>query len=124
MTSIKLSILWLYHHIFAARSSGSGFNKPVILAAAVICITWFLITTMILIFQCTPISAYWDTLDGWLLVDGASCMSSPRLLLGYELTNFFLDVFVLCIPLPIIWKLNLQQSKKIALVVIFLLGAL
>jgi hypothetical protein len=34
------------------------------------------------------------------------------------------DIFILCLPLPILWKLNLPTRKKISLGVVFLVGIL
>lgn len=51
-------------------------------------------------------------------------MNVAKLFLGYEMTNLFLDVFILCIPLPIVWQLNLPFSKRVGLIGIFFLGGL
>lgn len=118
LTIVKLSILWFYWKVFATNS-GHNINKRIIQAAAILCVIWFIIVTFIVVFQCHPIDAYWNQ-----LAQPPNCMNTPRLLLGYEISNLFLDVFILCIPLPIVWKLNLQTSKRTGLVGIFLLGAL
>ena len=51
-------------------------------------------------------------------------MNISKILLGYEMTNLFLDIVILCIPMPIVWNLNLQMSKKLGLTGIFFLGGL
>ncbi|KAM4065404.1 hypothetical protein HRG_004277 [Hirsutella rhossiliensis] len=116
ITIAKLSILWLYYTIFSGANS--TLNKLVIKGAAVACLVWFVVATFVVVFQCNPIHAYWDNyvMKPW-------CFSSPRLLLGYEMTNLFFDVAILCIPVPIVWKLRLSSFKKMGVLVIFLLGA-
>lgn len=117
ITTVKFSILWFYWELFA--TSGGVTHKRIIQVAAVACTIWFLVVTFLVIFQCTPIHAYWDK-----FAQPPYCMDTSKLLLGYEMTNLFLDVFILCIPMPIVWQLNLKASKKISLLGIFSLGAL
>lgn len=119
LTTVKLSILSFYWKAFAANSGINTLNKRIIQSLAVTCVIWFIIVTFIIIFQCHPIHAFWDE-----FAQPPHCMGFPTLLLGYELTNLFLDVFILCIPLPIVWQLSWQTSKKISLAGVFLLGAL
>ncbi|KAI1091034.1 hypothetical protein F5B19DRAFT_293354 [Rostrohypoxylon terebratum] len=115
LTSIKLSILLFYHTLFSVNDKILRVTR----VTAVLCITWYLIVTFIIAFQCHPVSAYWEAVDS-----PQYCMSSPRVLLGYELSNLFLDVAILCIPATIIPRLNLSRLKKITVLGIFLLGAL
>ncbi|KAI9154736.1 Satratoxin biosynthesis SC13 cluster protein [Paramyrothecium foliicola] len=115
ITAAKLSILWLYHTIFAVDQV----FRRIIYVTAGICILWFVITTLVLIFQCNPVRVLWTE-----PIQDIKCIKPQGLLLGYELTNFFLDVLVLCLPIWVIRKLKLPTTKKISIVVIFLLGSL
>ncbi|KAK8915434.1 Satratoxin biosynthesis SC1 cluster protein 4 [Metarhizium anisopliae] len=116
ITVVKLSILWLYYGLFFKTSSSS--KIWVVKGFAIACIVWFLIAESIVIFQCHPIHLLWDSL-------GASprCFKSSALLLGYEMTNLFLDVSILCIPIPVVLKLKLATSRQIAVLGIFMLGS-
>lgn len=118
ITSTKLSILWFYYQVFSGVQGGGERNRLIIKIAAVICSLWFIIVTFIVIFQCTPVYAFWFYMD-----QAPYCMSTPHFLLGYEITNLFLDVFVLCIPIPILSNLRLSSSKKSALIGVFMLGS-
>ncbi|KAI0844178.1 hypothetical protein F5Y00DRAFT_256200 [Daldinia vernicosa] len=115
ITSVKLSILWFYYNLFSVNPR----LRMVIKAVAVTCLIWFLVAIFVIVFQCNPIRAYWEhfALQPW-------CLESPRVLLGYELTNLFLDVAILCIPAGVVLQLHLQTSKKVTILGIFLLGAL
>lgn len=117
ITTVKFSILVFYWELFA--TSGGVTHKRIIQVAAVACTIWFLVVNFLVIFQCTPVHAYWDK-----FAQPPYCMDTSKLLLGYEMTNLFLDVFILCMPMPIVWQLNLKLSKKISLLGIFSLGAL
>ncbi|KAK5988694.1 Wortmanamides biosynthesis cluster C-like protein [Cladobotryum mycophilum] len=116
ISTVKLSILWFYYMIFA--SANNIVNKRIIIGTAAACVVWFFIATFVIVFQCNPIHAYWDT-----FVMPPYCHDTPHLLLGYEMTNLFLDIAILSIPVPMVWKLQLEMSKKISLIAIFLLGA-
>ncbi|KAI0199867.1 hypothetical protein F4808DRAFT_431530 [Astrocystis sublimbata] len=114
ITSVKFSILWLYHTLFGI----STLAKRLIYGTGIACALWFVIAIFVLIiFQCHPVDAYWNE-----FMSPAACLDARRLLLGYELTNLFIDVVILCIPIVVIGKLQLSQPKKIGASVVFLLG--
>jgi hypothetical protein len=115
ITSAKLSILWFYHPIFAVYPK----IRMIIYATGITCIVWFIIVTFVFIFQCTPVDAYWK-----MLGQPPACHKSQDLVLGYELTNFFLDVVILCIPIKPIKDLQLSPGKKFTTLGIFMLGGL
>jgi hypothetical protein len=114
ITSVKLSILAFYHTIFSVRPS----TARLIYITGATCIVWFIIMTFLVAFQCNPPSDLWKTFG-----TGPRCMDIERLLFGYELSNFFLDVAILCIPVLPVIGLNLPLLKKISAAIIFLLGA-
>jgi len=94
--------------------------KRWIYGTGVTCILWFLVAIFaLIIFQCSPVDAYWNQ-----FMSPAVCLDAQKLLLGYEITNLLIDVVILCIPAMVIGKLQLNQSKKIGAVLVFLLGAL
>jgi len=115
ITSAKLSILYFYHSIFAVYRT----IMKAIYGTAAVYIIWFIIVTFVFIFQCKPVDAYWN-----MLGQPPACHESQRLVLGYELTNFFVDIVILCIPIKAIKELQLSPVKKATTLRIFLLGGL
>ncbi|KAK8863382.1 hypothetical protein PGQ11_009617 [Apiospora arundinis] len=115
ITSIKLSILWLYRHLFAIKTN----VQRAIHGVAAVAIAWLIGTTLAIVFQCRPISAYWET-----VVSSEFCSENSKVLLGYEMTNLFIDVAILCIPLAVVPRLQLATTKKASVTTVFLLGAL
>ncbi|KAI1387739.1 uncharacterized protein F4822DRAFT_291326 [Hypoxylon trugodes] len=113
ITSVKLSILWLYYTLFRVNKN----VKICIQTTAVVCVLWLIIVTFLVIFQCWPVEAYWVA-----NIEGSQCHSIPRILLGYEITNLFLDVLILCIPVGITWRLELPIQRRLAIAGTFLLG--
>ncbi|KAI8633036.1 hypothetical protein F5Y19DRAFT_416247, partial [Xylariaceae sp. FL1651] len=114
ITAIKLSILWFYYLLFSVHLT----LRWVIRAATIVCILWFVVATVVIVLQCIPVPAYWET-----IVSPEYCLEYPRVLFGYELTNLLVDVGVLCIPTATVWNLQLPKSKKASIMGIFLLGA-
>jgi hypothetical protein len=115
ITSAKLSVLCFYHSIFAVYRTVLN----AIYGTAALCIIWFIIVTFVFIFQCSPVNAYWN-----MLGQPPACHKSQQLVLGYELTNFFVDIIILCIPIRTIKELQLSPAKKATTLGIFLLGGL
>ncbi|KAI6081657.1 hypothetical protein F4821DRAFT_23082 [Hypoxylon rubiginosum] len=114
ITSVKISLLWYYHIIFAV----DRILRWSILATGIACLLWFLVFLFVIVFQCKPIDAVWTHFN----VKGY-CIQASHFLLAYELTNLFLDVAILCIPIGAVSKLQLRLSKKLTVIGIFLLGA-
>ncbi|KAG6361099.1 hypothetical protein INS49_009323 [Diaporthe citri] len=117
ITSVKISILWFYYKAFVTGQD--LFKKRLIQGTMVACLMWFIGVTFFIIFNCHPINAFWD-----MFGQAPYCMSSVRFLLGYEISNLFLDVFILAIPIPILMKLQMHKSNKLSLLAVFSLGTL
>ncbi|KAI9673626.1 MAG: hypothetical protein M1817_002263 [Caeruleum heppii] len=106
---IKISILLLYHRIFAIPS----FRKwmyPCILFLVLFQVS----TTLVDIFNCTPIKASWDK-----TLPNARCVDPPTLYMATAGINVATDIIILLIPLPLIWHLRIHNRQKAALTLIF-----
>ncbi|KAI0533190.1 hypothetical protein GGR58DRAFT_487728 [Xylaria digitata] len=114
LTTIKISILWFYHNLFSIDRT----LQRVIQATAVVCILWFIVATLVIALQCTPVQAYWEHFDL-----PPYCLEYPRVFLGYEISNLLIDVAILCIPTGTVIRLQLPWVKKAPVIGIFLLGA-
>ena len=117
ITSVKISILWFYYKAFVTGQD--VFKKRLIQGSMVACVLWLIGVTFFIIFACNPINAFWD-----MFGQAPYCMSSVRFLLGYEISNLFLDAWILAIPIPILMRLQMHKSSKLSLFVVFLLGVL
>lgn len=113
--SVKIAILFLYYRLF-----GRDVNFRIglfVVGTVVIC--WLLTVLFIAIFQCKPISYFWDR-----TISGGTCLDVNAFFIGNSVTNLFTDVVILCMPVRMVWRLHVEQRQKIALSSIFLLGAL
>ncbi|KAI1656993.1 hypothetical protein F4813DRAFT_362584 [Daldinia decipiens] len=115
ITTVKLSILWFYYSLFSVNKT----SKRATITTAVLCIIWFIVAIFIITFQCDPIDAFWTQFNSQ-----EYCLNATDFLLGYETTNLLLDVVIICIPFGILGKLQLSMTRRISLLVIFILGGL
>ncbi|KAI1371050.1 hypothetical protein F4677DRAFT_321439 [Hypoxylon crocopeplum] len=115
ITFVKLSILAFYYTIFSISRKFQLWTYVV----GGLCTAWLIVYMFINIFQCKPIEALWEQLGST-----EYCIQSGPLWLGYELTNFFLDVLVLVLPVAMVRRLQLPSGQKWSVAGIFLLGGL
>lgn len=115
VTMVKISILTLYRRIFdTARFHQAS------LVLGVVCVTWFFVICFTDIFQCRPFEAAFDP----QLVFTYHCIDIQSYLWGVVLSNLVIDLAILYLPLPMVWKLQLSIRQKLALTGMFLLGLL
>ena len=72
----------------------------------------------LLLLQGDPITASWNPGQGHLRWD------STALGLAQVGTSIALDVIVLCFPIPVIFGLHMRTQRKVAIALIFWVGAL
>lgn len=114
LTLTKFSILLFFHRTFAGH-----FNfKIAIYVMAALVGAWFTATMTASIFQCTPVSFYWDKTQTGTCIDGESLYFITAII------NVIYDVIIVSMPMPVIWKLQMPRSRKIGISGIILLGAI
>jgi len=70
-----------------------------------------------IIFSCHPVQYYWDK-----SIPGGTCININSLSYGITGAGFITDLMVLLLPLPSLWNLQMQSSRKLAIMGIFVLG--
>lgn len=112
--AIRISILDLYIKIFRIPwfiktcYAYMGFQVAFILS--------MFLTTMLL---CRPLEFNWDK-----TIPGGVC---GNLLKSYYATHIIIlltDVILAVLPIPVLWKLNMNPRKKIGIALMFMLGTL
>ena len=111
----KASLLLLYYRLF---SPSRRFRLAVYVCSAVVFCQWFSIA-LVSTFQCRPIAAFWDK-----SIQGAECIDLLRFTIVSGVLNLSTDVMTLCLPIRMVWGLNMTTTQKITLTCIFLLGLL
>ena len=115
VTLIKLSVLSLYIVIFSASVK----FRRVCYAIAAVQIVFAISFFIGILTQCQPLAYTWDR-----SIPGGSCVSDS---VGFYLTsvqNLVMDVVVLLLPVRMVWRLQMDTRRKIAVTVIFGLGFL
>ncbi|OPB36544.1 PTH11 GPCR protein [Trichoderma guizhouense] len=69
-----------------------------------------------LILACHPVDKSWNPLKA------GTCLAAGPSFTGYAVVTIVSDIIVAILPLPVLLKLNIQTSKKVGLIAIFLLG--
>ncbi|KAH8651306.1 hypothetical protein BX600DRAFT_516887 [Xylariales sp. PMI_506] len=113
MACIKISILAFYMRIFTVAKF-----KYLVWANIIYTLLWAIIGWIVNILVCKPIQFFWDK-----TIVGGTCGSQQ---LSGALNGSFGavgDVIILCLPVYMVWQLQLDQRRKIAISMIFLLGA-
>ena len=112
ITIVKLSILILYRRIFSTVAFKR--TTPIVGAAVML---WFIVALFTNLFQCRPLQAAFDL--ELLFTD--QCIHLQAYYWGVTASNLCIDVFMLYMPLHMVWGLKLPTRQKIALSGIFLL---
>lgn len=110
----KSSLLYLFYRIFGVYVR---FQKALWGAWALL-VAYFLVAFILAVGGCQPASFFWDK------DQKGHCIDEVNFFRWNGIVNMLLDVMVLILPLPMVWRLNLGVRQKLALTGIFMLGAL
>jgi hypothetical protein len=109
---VKISILLLYRRVFSPIR-WSIFDIAIV--ALIGLMVAFYGTSLIKIFQCTPLEKIWNhTVPG-------RCFDMYTLLNASGGFNFATDIIILLLPVRAVWKLQMDKLKKV-LVLAFTFG--
>jgi hypothetical protein len=114
LTLTKVSILFFYLKVFP----GKGFRWCVyVLIACNAC--YAIVFDFLLAFQCNPIPGAWMAWDGTY---PSKCISIN--LLGWSAAgiNILLDLCVIILPLPELFRLSMSLRKKVQIIMMFAVG--
>ena len=114
---IKVAILLLYRQIWGVVNA----VRHAIHLALFLSVGYGSASILGIIFACNPIKKLWDYT---LPPDVGHCLNPEAFSLALACINITTDLFILMIPLPIIWGLQLRRGHKLQLMVVFTLGIL
>ncbi|KAF2634626.1 hypothetical protein P280DRAFT_474506 [Massarina eburnea CBS 473.64] len=113
--SIKLSILFCYLRIAAVKSF-EQLTRYTIWFLSIFCLACNIVT----LTQCKPLKSMWDftgTVKG-------TCINTTALFYSTSTINILTDIWIIALPLPTLLKIQRPNHEKLALIVIFSLGAI
>jgi hypothetical protein len=71
-------------------------------------------------FQCVPVASLWTP----ALRSSAKCVELAPFFFGTSIPNILADLFLLLLPAPYVWSLNISITRKVFVMGFFLLGGL
>ncbi|KAI0484785.1 hypothetical protein GGR56DRAFT_615469 [Xylariaceae sp. FL0804] len=111
----KLSALFFYRRIFCVKNAVNKWFNRTVIALVVIVVLWLVTYQFLAGFQCgTHFSALWD--GDYIKY----CTISDPFLESLSISDFILDVIILCLPIPRVLQLHATLLKKLAVIGIFL----
>ena len=68
-------------------------------------------------FNCIPVQAVWD-----ITIKGAKCIETRAIYIGGSVPNVILDVIIVGMPIPYVWRLHAPLAQRLLLAGMFALG--
>ena len=103
----KYSVLFFYVRLFSTRTQSFRFG---LYTCGILQTIIFLFVCAMEIFGCEPIR------KSWLPMVPGHCVSHYREWLSVAVISVFIDILILILPLPKIWKLHAGKSRKLVLI--------
>ena len=111
ISTAKISTLILYHRIFANQRF-----RIAVWAVGVFIATYSFVQFLVVIFQCNPVRGAWD------FTVKATCIELMLELQIMGIFNAITDIITVCLPMVMLWRLQMPPRKKAQVVATFLLG--
>jgi hypothetical protein len=112
LSLVKLSVLLFYIRIFRTVSK----YRPAFYAVGFTIVGWWIAIDFVALFTCIPIRKSWiPTLPG-------ECINTQHTFVAATTSNILVDVLLLIVPMPMLWKLQVGTPQKFALLGIFACG--
>ncbi|ROW09045.1 hypothetical protein VMCG_02773 [Cytospora schulzeri] len=111
----KASIVISYRRIFR----GKRFSTVSMILLILIAI-WGIAFFFGQLFDCSPIAANWDVFGKY---PHANCINPLPMYYGLAASDVVMNLFILAVPQPLVWKLHMPTWRKIDVSIIFLFGA-
>ncbi|KAF2186032.1 hypothetical protein K469DRAFT_515602, partial [Zopfia rhizophila CBS 207.26] len=110
----KLSAILFYARVF--NTKGNRAFKIALWAAAFFVSAILTFSIFETIFQCTPVKKAWSA------ATPGSCINEQAAWYAHAVLSVVADIFVLALPLPMLWKLQLKWSQKFLVSGVFVCG--
>lgn len=116
--AIKLSLLFLYRRIFVFKGNFRIVNNCFMWSVAAWAIAFF-VADLLLCGAHPEVQLQVDQRPAL-----EQCGNRGALLIAFAATSIITDLFVLALPMPYIWGLQMRKGKKIMATFVFLLGGM
>ncbi|KAL1883188.1 hypothetical protein Daus18300_000246 [Diaporthe australafricana] len=110
----KVAMLLLYLKVFP----GQTFRR-ICFVMVTICLAYIPAMGLATIFNCTPVNYNWTA---WTGETEGHCFSFNTFAWAQSSINIVLDLIIILLPIPQLWKLNMGRKKRVQLVLMFSVG--
>lgn len=114
LTTVKLAIICYYRRVFSVQL---WFRRCTIILGG-LCICWWITALLGIVLSCVPLQKSWNP-----EVKG-HCMNLTLFFLILAIVDIIHDFTLLCLPIWVIFHLQLQIKHRMSVAVCFLLGGL
>lgn len=112
LSLVKMSVLLFYSRFFG--------NVPVyryfLWIAGFLVVGWLIAINFLALFMCVPVRKQWQPKAP------GRCLNSHTCFLGATITNVIIDIILLVLPVPMLWRIQVKVSRKVGLVGVFAVG--
>lgn len=114
MTSVRMSILFLYLRLF---NKNRGF-RIACYVLLVVNTLWFVGEMCVVWLICQPAASNWDSsIKGY-------CGNLSAAYIAVHVSNLMVDLLVAGLPVQVLWRLQMPTGKKLGVMAMFALVAL
>ncbi|KAH7176136.1 hypothetical protein EDB81DRAFT_897190 [Dactylonectria macrodidyma] len=113
MMFTKLSLLAIYIRISPSRR----FRAAVYLLMAIVT-GYSFSAVLVAIFQCNPVEMAWD-----ITITDGSCIDRMAYFVATLALNVTTDLFMLALPIPMLWRVKMPMRQKLGLIGILMTGS-
>ncbi|KAK4135983.1 hypothetical protein BT67DRAFT_228426 [Trichocladium antarcticum] len=115
---VRASIIFFYMRIFPPQSDSK--LGRILQLTMVFNVVYNLSFLLAVVFQCSPVSHFWTQWEG---EDSGHCGNSTILVWVAAITGVAFDLWLLALPFPPLFALNLSMRKKVMGGIMFFVGA-
>ena len=109
--TIKISLLFLYRRIFPIP-----WFQRVLLAFGIFLTIMTAVSLIVCVVQCIPLHKMWEP------AAQGQCIEFGKFALAMSCINVCTDIFILVLPLPVVWGLNIDSHRKWLVTLSFAMG--
>ncbi|KAL9064142.1 MAG: hypothetical protein Q9157_007943 [Trypethelium eluteriae] len=112
MPCVRWSLLFFYVRLFPVKQL-----RLACWAVGIFMAVFLIACEFVIIFQCSPTEYTWNR-----LIPNGHCINLTNFYIAASVLNMLTDIVTLVLPLGVIWGLQIDTRKKVALSVAFTIG--
>lgn len=115
ITFAKVSVLLFYARIF---TTNSAWFKRALWITGFLCVSYLVVFVLVDVLGCLPLQKF------WFRQKPGHCIDMYSMFLVCGLYDVVLDLIILILPLPMMWRLHIGRGRKISIFFAFICGYL